>query len=159
MQQKLQTWFTEPPKTRGWTVSKKLYSLILIIALSTCIQSLAISWVLETSDVVNSLPPETLQPLLSLRMEESLMLLQPTLLEGLQSKTPYLLLLQILPLTSQEYHINVWPFCLMYIPGTKNSQRSLPHLGKYLPGLYRRCGSYMWCKIQNEKLWNLGSAP
>lgn len=88
-------------------MSKKLYSLILIIALSTCIQSLAISWVLETSDAVNSLPPETLQPLLSLRMEESLMLLQPTLLEGLQSKTPYLLLLQILPLTSQEYHINV----------------------------------------------------
>lgn len=45
-------------------MSKKLYSLILIIALSTCIQSLAISWVLETSDAVNSLPPETLQPLL-----------------------------------------------------------------------------------------------
>ena len=55
---------------------------------------------------MNRLPPETLQPLLFPK-NGGITNVASTLLEGLHSKTPYLLSLQILPLTSQEYHINV----------------------------------------------------
>ena len=71
-QQTLQFRVTEPAKIRGCTLSKKWYSLIRLMAFWTSILSLAISWVLDTSEAVNFLLPESDKPLVFRRKEELL---------------------------------------------------------------------------------------